>query len=116
ESQVQRQIRRSLVAVARGVKERLGADVRTCLVASAVCPEWVGYILLDPTGEAHRIYGTRTEAVFLIRPDGYVAFRGDATSLLPLQDYLGRIFLRFQLQLPTPRRESLVATTVPTSD
>ena len=41
--------------------------------------------------------------MYLVRPDGYVAFRGEATSSEQLHDYLGRIFLPPPLDGPQLR-------------
>jgi hypothetical protein len=87
-----------LAALARQVEERLGDDVRTCLVAAGGTDPtgsgWAGDRLQDPTGEAHRIYAARAGAAYLIRPDGCVAYRGGAAAWEPLRDYLGQNVLR----------------------
>ena len=38
-------------------------------------------------------YGADVPSIFLIRPDGHIAFRGDATDIIPLTRYLDRWFL-----------------------
>jgi 3-(3-hydroxy-phenyl)propionate hydroxylase len=47
-------------------------------------------VLLDPMGHAHTKYGAKDACVYLIRPDLYVAFRGDAASAPELMNYLQR--------------------------
>ena len=46
--------------------------------------------LLDIDPFAHQVYGLERPTLVLIRPDGYVAFRGAATDGAPLGDYLRR--------------------------
>ena len=85
-----------LMELAHEVRGRLADHVRTYLVTTApgvVAPDWSDHLLVDSSGEARRIYGAVGEAVYLVRPDGYVAFRGDASNRRHLHDYLGRISL-----------------------
>jgi len=49
--------------------------------------------LIDHEGEAHQHYGARHECLYLIRPDGYVAFRSQPVESAPLQEYLKRVFV-----------------------
>jgi 2-polyprenyl-6-methoxyphenol hydroxylase-like FAD-dependent oxidoreductase len=49
-------------------------------------------VYLDERGLAHERYGLRGAGLYLIRPDGYVAFRAPGTNLQPLQTYLQRVF------------------------
>ena len=49
-------------------------------------------LLLDPDRTLHRFYGAHTAPLYLLRPDGYVAFRGDADSTDKLRDYLSVVF------------------------
>jgi 2-polyprenyl-6-methoxyphenol hydroxylase-like FAD-dependent oxidoreductase len=51
-----------------------------------------GRLLLDPDRTLHRFYGAHTARLYLLRPDGYVAFRGDADSTNKLRDYLNVVF------------------------
>ena len=49
-------------------------------------------VYVDEPGLAHERYGLRGAGLYLIRPDGYVAFRAPGTDLRPLRDYLQRVF------------------------
>jgi 2-polyprenyl-6-methoxyphenol hydroxylase-like FAD-dependent oxidoreductase len=49
--------------------------------------------LVDHEGEAHHVYGARYECLYLIRPDGYVAFRSQPVEEEALREYLKRIFV-----------------------
>jgi len=53
---------------------------------------YLGSVLLDPRGELHRAFGARSECLYLIRPDGYVAFRSQPASGETLLEFLGQIF------------------------
>jgi len=44
--------------------------------------------LTDMNGEAHALYGAAREALYLIRPDGYIAFRSDSVDRASLLAYL----------------------------
>jgi len=46
----------------------------------------------DESGEAHRRYGITESGYYLIRPDGYIAFRATGLSTEPLASYLLRVF------------------------
>ncbi|HEX8670582.1 MAG TPA: FAD-dependent monooxygenase [Longimicrobium sp.] len=47
---------------------------------------------LDESGETHRRYGIAESGYYLIRPDGYIAFRAPGLDTAPLTQYLLRIF------------------------
>ena len=49
-------------------------------------------VYVDEPGLAHERYGLRGAGLYLIRPDGYVAFRAPGTDLRPLRAYLQRVF------------------------
>jgi 2-polyprenyl-6-methoxyphenol hydroxylase-like FAD-dependent oxidoreductase len=50
-------------------------------------------VVVDAEGELHRRYGVQAESLYLIRPDGYVAYRSAPSAPSRLRDYLGRIFI-----------------------
>ena len=54
--------------------------------------DWNGSVLLDGSGTLHRLFGARAEALYLVRPDGYVGLRGQPAKEDPLLVYLGRLF------------------------
>ena len=92
-----------LDALAKAVQAQYGALVQVYEVAAgAAAPAGragTGALLLDPEGALHHRYGADAECLYLIRPDGYVGFRGQPADAARLQDYLGRIFTVGQ---PTP--------------
>ena len=49
-------------------------------------------VYVDEPGLVHERYGLRSAGLYLIRPDGYVAFRAPGTDLRPLWSYLQRVF------------------------
>lgn len=49
-------------------------------------------VIPDADGHIHRRYGARSECLYLIRPDGHVAFRAQPASERALLDYLERVF------------------------
>ena len=67
-----------------------GVDCRT-VVANATGPS--AGVLLDPNGALHRTYGAEDEALFLVRPDGYVGYRARPADATRLREYLRRIFV-----------------------
>jgi 2-polyprenyl-6-methoxyphenol hydroxylase-like FAD-dependent oxidoreductase len=42
----------------------------------------------------HKIYGAPTPRLFLVRPDGYIAYSGQADDLESLRSYLNRVYTR----------------------
>ena len=47
---------------------------------------------VDESGLVHERYGLRGAGYYLIRPDGYVAFRAPGSNLRPLRSYLRGVF------------------------
>jgi 2-polyprenyl-6-methoxyphenol hydroxylase-like FAD-dependent oxidoreductase len=50
-------------------------------------------VYVDGSGMAHDRYGLKGAGVYLIRPDGYIAFRSEGSDFHALQGYLRRTFL-----------------------
>jgi 2-polyprenyl-6-methoxyphenol hydroxylase-like FAD-dependent oxidoreductase len=84
----------NLTRIARSVRGRFGDAVEPYLVvptATAPAPaRWEGPTLLDEGGEIHQRYGARSEAIYLIRPDGYVGYRGQPAEGAKLEAWLDR--------------------------
>jgi 2-polyprenyl-6-methoxyphenol hydroxylase-like FAD-dependent oxidoreductase len=79
--------------VARQVRGTVGDAVHPILVRDAVrddrddIPE-----LLDPAGDVTRIFGADAALVALVRPDGYLGYRGRPDQAGELASYLARVF------------------------
>jgi hypothetical protein len=90
---------RRLLALGTQVHERHHRTIRVCLIevqrpeASWGSPSWAGTLLLDDSGSLHQAYGARAECVYLLRPDGHVAFRSQPADPLKVQEYVDRIWL-----------------------
>jgi len=52
---------------------------------------WTGERLADPDGALHQRFGAAGACLYLIRPDGCVAFRARPLDAAGLHDYLGRV-------------------------
>jgi hypothetical protein len=84
-----------LAATARQVSAALGDDVHACVVVPGERRppglDGVG-VLLDPDRDAHHRYGAAAESLYLVRPDGYIAFRSQPATARPVLDHLARVF------------------------
>jgi 2-polyprenyl-6-methoxyphenol hydroxylase-like FAD-dependent oxidoreductase len=49
-------------------------------------------VYVDESGLVHERYGMKGAGCYLIRPDGYVAFRAPGTDLQPVRAYLHKVF------------------------
>jgi hypothetical protein len=45
-------------------------------------------VVLDPRGEARRLIGSRESALVLVRPDGYLGYRGQPADMAAVRSYL----------------------------
>jgi 2-polyprenyl-6-methoxyphenol hydroxylase-like FAD-dependent oxidoreductase len=84
-----------LRAVAAEAEALLRADVRITVVVmgeSAPAALMGEGLLRDPSGEIHRLYGAQAEALYLIRPDGYIGTRSQPASVEQLRAYLCGVF------------------------
>jgi 2-polyprenyl-6-methoxyphenol hydroxylase-like FAD-dependent oxidoreductase len=82
-------------ALARLVRDTVGDEVQSYIVLdrrSAPESEWDSAALLDPTGEAARLFSPNQGTVALIRPDGYLGYRGIVDQPGELVSYLARVF------------------------
>ncbi len=73
----------------------LGDDIRSAIVVAGVnAPVELDpqIVVLDPDGATHAMYGADAEALYLIRPDGYIGFRSQPADAEQLLTYLARIF------------------------
>ncbi|CAN5658913.1 FAD-dependent monooxygenase [soil metagenome] len=52
----------------------------------------VGSILVDADHSLHCLYGAAHQCLYLIRPDGYVGFRGQPIDFAPLHENLRKVF------------------------
>ncbi len=79
--------------LAQQVRDTVGDEVRSYVVLSAPLgqePETA--TLLDPTGDLGRALGGDRSLVALVRPDGYLGFRGAVGQPGELVSYLARVF------------------------
>jgi hypothetical protein len=87
---------RHLLNVAEKIGHEYPEQVSVILIlpGNRVAPGFRGRdrLFLDPDRTLHRLYGAHTARLYLLRPDGYVAFRGDADSTDKLRAYLNAIF------------------------
>jgi 2-polyprenyl-6-methoxyphenol hydroxylase-like FAD-dependent oxidoreductase len=68
-------------------KEFTSDFIKTSVITASPMPN-VSEALTDINGEAHATYGAAHEALYLIRPDGYIAFRSDKVDRNSLKSYL----------------------------
>jgi 2-polyprenyl-6-methoxyphenol hydroxylase-like FAD-dependent oxidoreductase len=62
------------------------------LRGGVVVPSPQAMVLHDPERRLHQRYGADDGCLYLIRPDGYVAFRSKPAKMAGLRDHLDRIF------------------------
>ena len=86
----------NLSTIAERVSSRCADAVRIhVVVPAAERPSelsWKGSVVLDEDGTLHHHVGCRSEALYLVRPDGYVAFRSQPAVLEKILGYLDTIF------------------------
>ncbi len=93
----------SLAGIADRVEQLFGTDVHPWVVVwgRRSPADLAGRrILLDPDGDTHRRYGATAEALYLVRPDGYVGLRAQPASGEVLVRYLGRVLDRVGADRP----------------
>lgn len=87
----------NLERIARRVRARHGAHVDVAVVLpggrrpSGFAPDCP--ILDDEGGALHQYFGARSECLYLIRPDGHVAYRSQPADEGKLAAYLERVFV-----------------------
>lgn len=86
----------NLADIARRVRERCGDNVVSHLIVPAEqAPAsiiWEGSIVTDAEKKLHARYGARAECLYLIRPDGHIAYRSQPAEWEPLLAYLHTVF------------------------
>jgi hypothetical protein len=84
----------NLTGIARRLRSRFGDLVEPHLVVpAATVPASArseGSTLLDEGGEVHQRYGARSECVYVLRPDGYVGYRGQPADGAKVEAWLDR--------------------------
>jgi 2-polyprenyl-6-methoxyphenol hydroxylase-like FAD-dependent oxidoreductase len=87
----------NLASIAQRAKARWGALVDSFIVVPRPDrpTELSGEerVLLDPRAALHRRYGAGSECLYVIRPDGYVGFRGLPATWEALEAYLGKLLV-----------------------
>jgi 2-polyprenyl-6-methoxyphenol hydroxylase-like FAD-dependent oxidoreductase len=79
-----------LAVFARDLRARLGAYLRVVAITPGAVPQVPDLALLqDPTGDFTKAYGV---GAYLVRPDGYIGWRGESWQAPGLQTYLRSIF------------------------
>ncbi|OYN79598.1 FAD-dependent monooxygenase [Mycolicibacterium sphagni] len=86
----------ALADLARRTQSRSRGLLRALLVVAegmsdVVCQDVI--VLRDPQVGTHATYGARSAGLYLVRPDGYLAFVGPATDESDLMDYVKRHFV-----------------------
>ncbi len=84
-----------LTEVVSRIREQFSGLIEPYVVVSGDSyPEALGGelpVVFDPTLDAHRAYGAGAECLYLVRPDGYIAWRSQPADRERLLDFLGRL-------------------------
>jgi hypothetical protein len=87
---------RNLERIGQRVRERRGSLIEVHVVVPLAAPpaalRWDGSVICDGESALHRRYGARSECLYLVRPDGYVAYRCQPADGDRLEAYLATIF------------------------
>jgi len=86
-----------MTEIAAAMSRRAGSRIRSFIIIAnreglSTAPDYNAEIIGDPALVAHRAYGAADPCLYLIRPDGYIGFRGSIDNSSGLIEYLGRIF------------------------
>ncbi len=89
---------RGLVALSERLEARFPGLIAVRIIVPhaerpAPLASWPGQLLQDADGQIHERYGARSECLYLVRPDGYVAYRCQPADHDRLLAYLERIFV-----------------------
>ncbi len=86
-----------LAQIIAQAQNRLGDGVKAFVVVPAPTrPEGLAPeipVLCDADGEMHRRFGARSECLYLVRPDGYVAYRCQPADEHRFSAYLDRLYI-----------------------
>jgi 2-polyprenyl-6-methoxyphenol hydroxylase-like FAD-dependent oxidoreductase len=83
----------SLERIARQVQDAVGDAVNSYLVLGTPAKgDAAATALLDPAHEVSRVFAARKGLVALVRPDGYLGYRGRLDQPGELASYLARVF------------------------
>jgi hypothetical protein len=86
----------NLTNIASRTRDRYGdvidAHVLVPYASKPAALAWTGSTLFDADGSIHKRYGARSECLYLVRPDGYVAYRSQPADGAKLDAYLATIF------------------------
>jgi 2-polyprenyl-6-methoxyphenol hydroxylase-like FAD-dependent oxidoreductase len=83
----------SLERIARQVQEAVGEAVRSYVVLDTMAKDDTGVTtLLDPSHQVSRLFAADSGLVALVRPDGYLGYRGRPDQPGELASYLTRVF------------------------
>ena len=78
--------------VARQVRDAVGDAVRSYLVLGTPVKGGAVKALLDPDREISHVFAAGKGLVALVRPDGYLGYRGRLNQPGELASYLARVF------------------------
>lgn len=86
---------RNLEQIAEQMRKRFGDIVVSHLILAGdkvpASLKFAGKVYLDPELHVHEKYGTSTESLYLLRPDGYIGFRSQPAKLGPLEEHLNKV-------------------------
>ena len=83
----------ALEQITRQVQDAVGDAVRSYLVRDAAANSDASMTaLVDPAGKVAQLFGARQGLVALVRPDGYLGYRGRLDQTGELASYLARVF------------------------
>jgi 2-polyprenyl-6-methoxyphenol hydroxylase-like FAD-dependent oxidoreductase len=90
-------ILRTLVEIGNFVLDKYGEYIKPHIICG-VAPAhnetaWKHAFLIDADLATHHKYGAGSECLYLLRPDGYIAFRSQPADKIALNEYLESIFV-----------------------
>ena len=79
--------------LAQQTRQMVGDEVRAYVVLGGPAgQEPTAAVLFDATGDLARVFGERRDLAAVIRPDGYLGYRGRIDQSGDLASYLARVF------------------------